>query len=241
LFPHPFFVETKGKSIMQRKLIGSTLALVAAATLLVAGSGTASAVPIQFWDGFGANGHWYEIRGASQVDGPGTADLPNLTWANANTAAPGNAQIPGYRASLVTITSEAEWDFLMNSGTGTNHGVIGAAIAASATDRAWIGAHDNDANDVYEWVPVTMGTSTPVQEPFVYTHWASGEPTGGLNPVVFMNLAGDWLDAGDGNQHYIYEWSPLPEPGSIVLCSLGALAMAGYGWRRRRNRAQAAA
>jgi hypothetical protein len=29
--------------------------------------------------------------------------------------------------------------------------------------------------------------------------------------------------------------SAVPEPGSVMLCGMGALALVGYGWRRRRT------
>jgi hypothetical protein len=222
---------------MQRKLISSAICSLAAGMLLVAGSGIASATPVQWWDGFGANGHYYEIRGTTQANALGSATITNATWAAAQAAAAANATLPGWRASLVTITSAAEQAFVA--------GTLGGFIP---TGGAWIGLSDSATEGTYAWVPVTVGLgTTTVTEPTVYTNWAAGQPSAGTAAEDFIRIGNSggegnfWFDQIDGSRHFIYEWSPIPEPGSMVLCGLGALAMAGYGWRRRRNRAEAAA
>lgn len=224
---------------MQRKLITSTLCSLAAAMLLVAGSSTASAAPIAFFDGQGSNGHFYEIRGNSNSfsDGPGTAPwsgaATNMTWAQGQSAANAAGGISGFQSSLVTITSQEELNFLMSASGPVNHGIIGAAITFTG---AFIGLSDQ-GGDNFGWEPVTLGTGTPQVETFDFTNWDSGEPDEGSSNIVKMMATGFWRDQVDGNisNGFIIEWSPIPEPGSMVLCGLGALAMAGYGWRRRRR------
>lgn len=238
---------------MRRKLIGSTLGMLAAATLLVGTSATASATPIQWWDGQGANGHYYELVGNNDFysNGPGTraADGPqgtgNYNFTDGQNFAAGDTTLPGFQASLATITSQRELDFLtVNSGLA-NHGVIGAAILTdTSARRPIIGASANATANNFQWVPVTVGLgNTTVQEPFTFTNWAAGEPTPNSNAIVRLFETGLWVSDANTfiSNAILLEWSPIPEPGSMVLCGMGALAMFGYGWRRRRNRAKAAA
>ena len=243
---------------MPRELITSTLSSLAAALLLVVCSSTASATPIQWFDGFGANGHFYEIIGQSNVFGfsdgygltirPGGPGGVGPTWAAARTEAMAGGSptksIPGYQASLVTITSQRELDFLMTASGPANHGIIGALLVSSGTaEGVFIGLSETALTNTFEWEPVTIGLgTTPVQEPFAFANWDTSQPTIGAESVVAMQVTGLWQNQLDSfNSHgYIVEWSPIPEPGSMVLCGLGALALAGFGWRRRRNRTQAA-
>lgn len=216
---------------MQRKLFKSALCSVAAGMLLVAGSSPSSAAPVKWFDGFGANGHYYEIRGATLADTPaGTNNAANKTPAAAQAEALLDASISGHRATLVTITSQLEQNF-----------VNALAAFGPAATGAWIGVDDSATEGTYVWVPVTLGTATPASEAFSYTNWASGEPDNNVAGEDFVRVAtnGEWADFTSGNRHYILEWSPIPEPGSMVLSGLGVLAMAGYGWRRRRNKAKA--
>jgi hypothetical protein len=39
------------------------------------------------------------------------------------------------------------------------------------------------------------------------------------------------------NEAWLAHIAPIPEPSSVALAGLGLAALAGYGWRRRRQQA----
>jgi hypothetical protein len=96
---------------------------------------------------------------------------------------------------LATITSEAEWLSLSSS------------LGLPKIEQYWIGASDEEVEGDWKWV---------TGEPWSYTRWAPGEPSGtglyGKEDVLMLYgyLDGQWNDAqwfylGFGADGYILE------------------------------------
>ena len=126
------------------------------------------------------NGHSYQY-----VSFAGQA----RSWADASASA---AALGGY---LVTITSQAENDFITNN--------VVAGHLASGFNAAFIGASDAGHEGVWQWATgpeqnttfwngAANGTSANGQ----YAHWSSGEPNnaGGAENYAVMGSDGAWVD-----------------------------------------------
>jgi hypothetical protein len=136
---------------------------------------TARAEPVQWV----SNGHWYDV-----------VDAPAINWLEANAVA--NAkQFNGLKGHLVTITTEAEKQFLVDS-FGVNLG------------NRWIGGFQSEGatepNDGWTWV---------TGEFWQYTYWAIGEPNNaGGNENALILVGGElslWNDLDASNNAY---WIP---------------------------------
>jgi len=116
-----------------------------------------------------ATSHCYEVVAVSA----------GITWPNAKVAAEARTY-NGFPGHLVTITSQAETNFL---------------VASELTPFAyWIGGSQplgqTGAASNWSWV---------TGEPFVYTNWAAGEPNDFYGPaseqyLEFWSPAGKWND-----------------------------------------------
>lgn len=106
-----------------------------------------------------------------------------MTWQDAQ------AYCEDIGGHLVTITSQAEQDFVYTS-LVEKYGV------------AMIGLNDAASEGTWEWV---------TGEPFSYANWDGGEPNNqGNEDYVFINANGSWND-GHANREYnsfICEWEP---------------------------------
>ena len=106
-----------------------------------------------------------------------------MTWQDAQ------AYCEDIGGHLVTITSQAEQDFVYTS-LVEKYGV------------AMIGLNDAASEGTWEWV---------TGEPFSYANWDGGEPNNqGDEDYVFINANGSWND-GHANREYnsfICEWEP---------------------------------
>lgn len=75
------------------------------------------------------------------------------------------------------------------------------------------------------------------------THALDGTATGLLTPGVTYGLSYDFVmqDRDSSPVSALGELnlniSPIPEPSSIVLLSMGVISLCGYGWRRKRHQA----
>jgi hypothetical protein len=198
--------------------------LIVSSFLIAAYSVQAAAVPIQWTQASGGNGHYYEFFGSA-----------NVSWSQAKSIAESLtfAGSPGY---LATITSAAENQFI-----SANMGVADYWIGL--TDSESFGGRESQgqADPLHQgWVWVTG-------EPVAYVNWRSGEPNNEFNNEDGVEIYGSqrtptaqWLglwndENSNSSQGYIVEY--VPEPGSIKL----AMSCAGplSVWllcRARKNR-----
>lgn len=176
----------------------------------------AGATPTQWLAGAGGNDHWYEFITVDPV--PGSFD--------AEAAAEGSAFMgePGY---LVTITSQAEQDFLNSLWVGLqNQGeyLIGASDRVSEGTFAWIGGPEDG-------------------QLLSYTNWSPGEPsqTGNEDYVIGWrnsDAAGGWNDVVGTFYSYVVEFDMPQASGSVPVAAPLVLMLAGLaaaGVTRRRG------
>ena len=201
-----------------------------AATLILAVTGVfvaaarAEATPVQF----GSN--YYELV---LVLPPQFSDGSANTW-QAAAAAAAASTFGGVNGHLVTITSQAENDFLSGLATSAN---------LTGFQGAWIGGN-----------ATTWLVGPEAGQLHTYTNWGGVEPNNG--GFAYFNIGpagpgglGKWVDDSgvqglpeyplDPVVGYFVEYeSPLlatPEPASLVLFGLGLMAIAPVLRRRRRQ------
>jgi hypothetical protein len=113
---------------------------------------------------------------------------------------------------LASVSSAAENEFIFSTS--------GLSV--------WIGLNDLASEGNFVW---TSG------EAVTYTNWRAGEPNGGTNEnvTIIRHEEGQWNDSHDPFFHAAIELniSPVPEPASLMLCSLAA---AGFFFRIARRR-----
>lgn len=181
----------------------------AGAAIIALGASAAQAAPTFF----AGTGNYYEYVGVA------------LTQPAAFAAADA-ATLAGHDGYLVTITSQAEQDFL-------------TALVAAANNGSHVlywtaGVYDNGPDKRWEW-----GAGPEAGQALSYTNWNGGEPNGNASePALIANWSGDrWNDwnAGEG-RGYVVEYSAtgvVPEPGAWALMILG-FGSAGAVLRRKR-------
>jgi hypothetical protein len=210
----------------------------------VVGAGAVGAAPITWSSGTGANNHSYDV-----VFGV-------LTWTQARDAAAA-LNLNGAQGYLVTITSQAENDFLTSN----------FAASSGSPASAWIGAADLAVESEWRWVTgPEAGTqfwqgdqfTGSTTAPFNFAKWGRSEPnnhnTGGPNAEDFGVFAlrtlgptiafGEWGDADDlGTNASIvgylveYDTPAVPEPSGLAL-ALTALAIVPRCLPDRKRRAR---
>ena len=104
-------------------------------------SGQLIAEPMPWFESEGGNGHFYEL-----VVAPG-----GTSWTTAQGAAQ-KSEFLGLQGHLVTIGSEAEWDFITRS---------------FPHNGTWIGLTDEDLEGEFRWV---------TGEPLTFSAWKNLEP-----------------------------------------------------------------
>lgn len=174
---------------------------------------------------FAGNGHLYEFVAT------------NLSWQGALAAAAAATPITGYTAHLVTITSQAEDDFLKT-------------LTGSAT-FVWAAGTDEDVEGTWKWAAgpeagqtfFIFGTGS-----VGFSNWNAGEPNnvGTEDYLHFKANAGNWNDIFSTfpSGGYVVEYSlnsgAVPEPASWAML-LGGLGVVGTALRRRGSRKTVAA
>ena len=134
---------------------------------------------------FAGNGHLYEFVAT------------NLSWQGALAAAAAATPIAGYTAHLVTVTSQAEDDFLKT-------------LTGSAT-FVWAAGTDEDVEGTWKWAAgpeagqtfFIFGTGS-----VGFSNWNAGEPNnvGTEDYLHFKANAGNWKDI----------FSTFPSGGYVV-------------------------
>ena len=184
-----------------------------------------TAVPAAAVTQFAGNGHLYEFVAT------------DLSWQGALAAAAAATPIAGYTAHLVTITSQAEDDFLKT-------------LTGSAT-FVWAAGTDEDVEGTWKWAAgpeagqtfFIFGTGS-----VGFSNWNAGEPNnvGTEDYLHFKANAGNWNDIFSTfpSGGYVVEYSlnsgAVPEPASWAML-LGGLGVVGTALRRRGSRKTVAA
>ena len=158
-----------------------------AIALAVSGAALAQAQPVEWKVSDGGNGHWYRAVAVS----------PYATWSSANSAA---GLVGGH---LVTITGSAEAGFVRNLIVSTPNVV---RVLSGTTVGPWIGAVKNPTTLQFEWC---------TGEPWGYTEWAGGEPSGASweDRICYYGGSLRWNDrpgeytGNTATPSYVIEWS----------------------------------
>ena len=188
--------------MLYRRIPAWLMAFTALVNLGLASS-LALAEPLQWIDGPGANGHYYQriSRPLSWADAKATAE--NMEWP------PGS----GVFGHLVTITSGDEQAFIEAS-------ILAPPIEARLP--AWIGRwQDKDAPDFEEpdggWQGIEV-PYPPYDEGQTYAHWWPGQPNNW--PIAAEDRVEMYQTSSDGrygfwndqwgvfSREYIVEWGP---------------------------------
>jgi hypothetical protein len=185
----------------------SKIAALAAAASLV-GFTPAAAVVVEWTVASGGNGHFYE-----RVETP-------VAFATARAAALASTH-NGLAGYLVTVTSEAENEFLINlaGGIGWTSG------SDEAVEGTWRWLDGPEAGVIYWQDGVTQ----------TYADWGAGEPNTfrGIQEdymVIKFGQTAFWNDLPfDSGQGYYVEYSAAPATGGVPEPSAWALMILGFG------------
>ena len=181
--------------------------------LLLGMVGQAAAVPIQWSEAEGGNGHYYE-----------KIVTTTLTWPEAQAEAE-TLSHAGWTGHLVTITSQEENDVV--------HGIVNSAPYLI---YAWIGLTRAGPSD-WQWV---TGEDYFFSN-WSVDGWPI-EPLPGDTYAFIQPGGGTWKGSGYLETDYLeyvveYEPSgePIPEPTTIVLMGFGLLGVLGVVIMQRRK------
>ncbi len=173
------------------------------------------------------NGHFYA---ASDYFLPGT---DSSTWDAAKVAAE-SLEFMGVRGYLATITTASEDAFIRTE-----------LWSISGMPR-WIGAADRGVEGDWRWMTgpeagelFWRGGSDG--QAFGYSNWQPGEPndSGLIEDYAVFGYFGfhGWNDYPDNRdvRNYVVEFSPVPEPSTSALATIGLIGTAGVIRKRKRR------
>lgn len=153
-----------------------------------------------------------------------------------------------FEIAMAGGTAGIDWDLLTVSNTLTINATSVPTEEFNIIVRPLANAGDNTAGlipdfnplDSYQWLMIDTnglvlnGTGT-LAERFIFDLSEFSPLYGGVSAANFFVSAGG---AGGSDLYLNYSSTAIPEPGSMLLVALAALGMAGYGWRRRRQKAE---
>jgi hypothetical protein len=208
---------------------GGTLMQQSAKLLLgLALTWASQAAPIQWTTAAGGNGHWYEYKSAISIFAP-------VAFSTALADATSSTHL-GQTGYLVTITSQAEQDFIMSSFSFlSGFGGVGSF---------YIGASDDAVEGEWRWLG---GPEAGTLLTSGFTNWLPGRPDN-LSPgddyaAVFFNVqnlnGAGWDDIGGANAlGYVIEYNDVPPPNGAIpepsTLGLSLAALAALLYQRRR-------
>jgi hypothetical protein len=162
------------------------------------------------------------------------------SWNLASVASNPNSEDGTYHGSV--INTNGTFDRISLSGTGA-----ALTLGSSSTFNINFLNTANDPNSsnnywtVNHFWHIVAGSFTM---PTNFFHSLSSND-GGTYVSTAPNGQGGALQFADGGEFYvnygvnttdlILVWTPVPEPGSLLLGTLAALGLGGFGWRRRRQ------
>ncbi len=224
---------------------GSTL--VSTGALLVASSGTigGSGVTVGNLGLIGGSG---TISSSINVQSGGYVS-PGMNTASNSAASAGILHV----GSNVSVAGTYIWDAVNLDLTHTGSGAVGAAgtnfdqIAMAAGNFTISGGT----------ISLNFASSIDLATHTTSTFWSASEKwqilsgANTINGTPLFSMSGGSFDSS-GNVtvsgtllgHFAFDssgfldWTPVPEPGSLALAGFAAAGLAGYAWRRRKNKAQ---
>jgi hypothetical protein len=196
----------KGNTFVEKEMRTTVSRVIVLAVVLLFACTVVSAAPIEWPVSQGGNGHLYELVYVA------------VDWETARSLA-SNMNLSGYVSYLATITSQAEQNFVYTQ------------LVEGKEDGFFIGGYqDLNAPDYSEpgggWRWITG-------EPWVYTHWADGEPNNNAEGCEDVAEIAGWYNGGwndvrkDVLRYYMVEYEPVPEPSAVfvLVSGIGSLLM----------------
>jgi hypothetical protein len=206
----PVLKTTKRFSIKERDMLSQKdrigVTIVMAGVMGVCASVQAGTVT-EWAELDGGNGHYYQYIDSSE------------TWKKAKDKAP-SFTFDGMRGHLVTVTSEAEENFIKNE---------------VATGRFWAAGSDQETEGTWQWeVGPEAGTTFYTERGGnqAYANWNTGEPNDNRGEDALLVVGSGWndLSVDDPARNYVVEYSAVPTPtgfaGAVTLLGLLVLGNA---------------
>jgi hypothetical protein len=177
--------------------------------LCLAGRGLAA--PIEWKIADGGNGHYYDRVEVS------------LSWSEATTAA--QTSWPGRTGHLMTITSQAELDFLeANLSLGNDYWLGGyqdlnaADYSEPAGGWRWL---TGEPFEFTAWSTIAVGGNDNEPNNFTPDHFMSSELSQ-FNGNIILRV-NDAPEVYQDNKGYYVEYSAIPEPSAWALLAIGLI------------------
>jgi hypothetical protein len=127
---------------------------------------------------------------------------------------------------------------VLSDGTSLpTHGIYGSGVSFFQWELGDFTLTDSPVGDFITSFPTTFSSSGQINvytiavSGFTAVHFDAFDTIESKNDAVFAPFSHDGAGFPFGDQVE----GELPEPGTLVLWSLGAVALAGFGWRGRRR------
>ncbi len=165
----------------------------------------------------GPGGNYYQF-----VEGP-------MSWSEALSDAHARVFMDT-TGHLATITSQEEMDFV---------------VALLDGREAWLAGSDADQDGTWRWMAGPEEGQIFWEDGVAlgFSGFDHGEPNGGTAENYLHMVRGQWWDdvADTYLIGYLVEFEVVPEPSTLALLSIGAVALLAYTWRGSRRPARGSA